>query len=225
MVGINRPHLTAIFAMTADGKIADRERSPASFGSAADKAHLREQVAAMDAIIFGASTLRVHGASMVIRDPELLEKRKQSGQTPQPFHFVCSGSGAIAKDIRFFEQPIPRGLITTAKGKEGWEDFDKFDQILELDSTDGWLPVLEQLHNQGIKKIGLLGGAQLLGSFVDQGLLDELSLTLCPLVFGGATAPTWCGGTGILETDALKLELLSSKTVESEIFLHYRVVR
>ena len=29
-----------ILAMTADGKIADRKRSPARFGSAADKAHL-----------------------------------------------------------------------------------------------------------------------------------------------------------------------------------------
>ena len=74
MVGINRPHLTAIFAMTADGKIADRERSPASFGSAADKAHLREQVSAMDAIIFGASTLRVHGASMVMQDSTVQQR-------------------------------------------------------------------------------------------------------------------------------------------------------
>ena len=36
----HRPHTTVVMAMSADGKIADVRRSPARFGSLADKAHL-----------------------------------------------------------------------------------------------------------------------------------------------------------------------------------------
>ena len=53
-----RPHTTVVLAMSADGKIADVKRSPARFGSAADKAHLEKQVAQVDAVLFGAGTLR-----------------------------------------------------------------------------------------------------------------------------------------------------------------------
>ncbi|AFY40060.1 bifunctional deaminase-reductase domain protein [[Leptolyngbya] sp. PCC 7376] len=222
---MSRPHLTAIVAMSADGKIADKGRSPARFGSAADKAHLETQIAAMDAVIFGANTLRAYGTSLSIRDPKLLAQRQQQGKPSQPIHFVCSASGVIAKDIRFFEQSIPRGLITTPQGKKAWENSNKFEQIIELDSLNNWLPILHQLKTQGIEKIGLLGGSKLIGSFVEQGLIDELFLTVCPIVLGGETAPTWCGGQGFLEASGLKLELLKSETVESEIFIHYRVVR
>ena len=84
---------------------------------------------------------------------------------------------------------------------------------------------MHQLKNQGIEKVGLLGGGEIIGSFVEQGLIDELCLTVCPIVLGGEAAPTWCGGNGFLEASGLKLELLKSETVESEIFIHYRVVR
>ena len=224
-VGMSRPHLTAIVAMSADGKIADKERSPARFGSAADKIHLETRIAAMDAVIFGANTLRVYGTSLSIRQPELLERRKKSGKPAQPIHFVCSKSGAIASDLRFFEQPIPRGLITTTQGKQTWLNADKFDQIIEQESPNDWQPVLQNLQSQGIEKIGLLGGGELIGSFADQGLIDEIYLTVCPIMLGGKTAPTWCGGGGFMEKSGLKLDLLNIKTVESEIFIHYRVMR
>ena len=97
-------------------------------------------------------------------------------------------------------------------------------RIIVLDSFDDWIPVLSELQAQGIKKIGVLGGGELIGSFAEQGLLDELSLTVCPIVLGGATAPTWCGGQGFLESSGLKLELLEAETINSEIFVHYRVV-
>ncbi|OKH13799.1 RibD family protein [[Limnothrix rosea] IAM M-220] len=222
---MSRPQLTAIVAMSVDGKIADRRRSPARFGSAVDKAHLEEQIAAMDAVIFGANTLRAYGTSLSIRKPQLLARRKRWGKPPQPIHFVCSASGAIAADLRFFEQPIPRGLITTPTGKQAWLTSEKFSQIIELDSCQNWLPVLNKLQNQGIKKIGLLGGGELIGSFVDQDLIDEYCITLCPLVLGSKMAPTWCGGSGFLEAFSTKLELLSTKVVASEIFIRYRVVR
>ena len=119
--------------MSADGKIADKERSPARFGSAVDKANLETQIAAMDAVVLGANTLRSYRRSLSIRQPELLAQRKAQGKPPQPIHFVCSKSGKIPEKLYFFKQSIPRKLITSPQGKKAWSDKKKFDQIIILD--------------------------------------------------------------------------------------------
>ena len=71
-----RPKTTVILAMTADGKIADRTKTAARFGSNADKAHLESQIALADGVIFGAGTLKAYGSSLPITNPNLLEQRQ-----------------------------------------------------------------------------------------------------------------------------------------------------
>lgn len=68
--------------MSMDGKIADVKRSPARFSSRADKAHLEKQIAAADAVLFGASTLRAYGTTLSISNPQLLQKEKSAHYRP-----------------------------------------------------------------------------------------------------------------------------------------------
>ncbi|MBE9166603.1 RibD family protein [Pleurocapsales cyanobacterium LEGE 06147] len=122
-----RPLTTVILAMTADGKIADERRSPARFSSVADKAHLEEQISLVDAVLFGASTLRAYGTTLPITNPDLLQQRKERSQPPQPVHIVCSASGKIYPQLRFFSQPVPRWLLTTATGAKLWQLNNQFE--------------------------------------------------------------------------------------------------
>src|SRR6476469_4999820 len=87
---MTEPHATVILAISADGKIADAVRSPARFGSANDKAHLEQQVAASDAVLFGNGTLQAYGTTMRVISPELLKQRELQGKPPQPVQIVCS---------------------------------------------------------------------------------------------------------------------------------------
>lgn len=50
---------------------------------------------------------------------------------------------------------------------------------------------------------------------------DELWLTVCPLLLGGATAPTPVEGEGFCLALAPRLELLSVQANNQEVFLHY----
>ena len=82
----HRPQTTVILAMSADGKIADVNRSPARFGSINDKAHLEKEIATKDGVLVGAGTLRAYGTTLTVSHPDLLKNRQCNGKSPQPVH-------------------------------------------------------------------------------------------------------------------------------------------
>jgi 5-amino-6-(5-phosphoribosylamino)uracil reductase len=54
--------------------------------------------------------------------------------------------------------------------------------------------------------------------------VDEIYITICPLVFGGRGAPTMADGLGVKSVEeATKLRIKSLKRVGQELFVVYRV--
>jgi 5-amino-6-(5-phosphoribosylamino)uracil reductase len=214
--------------MSADGKIADAWRSPARFGSTADKLHLETQIAKVDGVLFGAETLRAYGTTLRVTHPDLLQQRQQQGKPLQPTHIVCSRFAQLNPDYLFFQQAVPRWLITTAAGAELWHDRPEFDRILAPFPTNkqlDWPIILAQLFELGLETLAIVGGGRLIASILAEGLIDELWLTVCPLILGGITAPTPVAGDGFPADLAPRLTLLSAETIDQEVFLHYTVNR
>lgn len=204
--------LTAILAMTADGKISDRHKTRATFTSLADKQHLRELITQFDAILFGAGTLRAYGTTITIPNSQW-----------QPINIVISYSGEISPQLPFFTQPVSRWLITTTTGAEIWqnEQITAFERLIINDEIQ-WLAILTQLHQLGITKLGVLGGGELVASLLALGLIDEFWLTICPIMLGGKDSPTPVDGLGLPSPQLL--ELLSVNQVGQELFLHYKCI-
>ncbi|MBW4656396.1 MAG: RibD family protein [Kaiparowitsia implicata GSE-PSE-MK54-09C] len=220
------PHVTVVLAMSADGKIADVARSPARFGSAADNAHLEAQLALADGALFGANTLRAYGTTLPLTNPDLIRQRQQRHQPDQPIHIVCSTTGQLDRQWRFFRQPVPRGLITTATGATAWETNGLFHHIWQdpaLPQTT-WQETLPALYEFGLQRLVVMGGGALVASLMAHQRVHELWLTVCPLVLGGREAPTPVEGAGWAAAIAPPLHLISAETVDQEVFLHYRVL-
>lgn len=208
--------------MSADGKIADRNRSAARFSSPEDIAHLETQVAKADAVLFGAGTLRAYGTCLSVRQPSLIEQRRTHKQNDQPIQIVCSRSGVFDPTLRFFRQIVPRWLLTTQQGAKSWAGQDLFERILCVPADpDDWPAILATLAANGIRNLAVLGGGTLVANLVQQDLVDELYLTVCPVLLGGRMAPTPCDGIGLNTDLALRLELIEAETRGNEVFLHY----
>ncbi|WOD40946.1 RibD family protein [Nodosilinea sp. E11] len=221
------PHVTLVLAMSLDGKIADVQRGAARFSSAADLAHLEAQVAAADGVLFGAGTLRAYGTTLSVRQPDLLAERRQRGQADQPWQIVWSPSGHLDPSWRYFRQPVPRGLLTTAAGATDWnpEQFQRIWTIPEAKTQPwDWPWILAQFRAAGMGRLALLGGGGLVAELLRCHCIHEIFITVCPLLLGGATAPTPVEGAGFLTAVAPRLQLLSSQTVGGEVFLHYGVL-
>jgi 5-amino-6-(5-phosphoribosylamino)uracil reductase len=230
----DRPHTTVVLAMSADGKIADAWRSPARFGSTQDKSHLETQIAQADGVLFGAGTLRAYGSTLRVTHPDLLQQRQQQGKPPQPVHIVCSQSAQLDPNYAFFRQPVPRWLLTTVAQAEQMPLFERvvfervvFERVVTVGARDrglDWLAALQQLRQLGLERLVITGGGELVASLLAVGGIDELWLTVCPLLLGGKDAPTPVEGIGILEAVAPRLELLGVEAIAQEVFLHYRVL-
>ncbi|OUC12959.1 MAG: riboflavin deaminase [Alkalinema sp. CACIAM 70d] len=226
---------TVVLAMTADGKIADRDRTAARFGSPQDQWHLQQQVALADAVLFGAGTLRAYGTTLTVHHPDLQTQRRSQGKPEQPIQIVCSRQAAFDSTWRFFSQPIPRWLLTTAPGAIAWQNHSAFDRVVVAPERQNsarseerqwdWPAIFQQFSREGIDRLAVLGGGDLVGSLFAADLVDELWLTVCPLILGGTTAPSPVAGDGFLAQQAPRLELLAVQPVGQEVFLHYRVIR
>jgi 5-amino-6-(5-phosphoribosylamino)uracil reductase len=122
---------------------------------------------------------------------------------------------------------VPRGLITTPAGAQPWQTGDYFDRLWVIPDHPtqpwDWPKLLAQFPSQGMASLALLGGGHLTAELLGHGCIDEVYLTLCPLLLGGATAPTPVDGAGVLAELAPRLTLLNHRAVGDEVFLHYRV--
>jgi 5-amino-6-(5-phosphoribosylamino)uracil reductase len=211
---------TLVLAMSVDGKIANIRRDPDKFASRRDFWRLEKLVALSDAVLIGSGTLRAHGTTMRVMSEALIADRQAQGLADQPCQIVCSGSGEIPRSLKFFRQPVPRWLLTTELGAGSWQEGDEFQRVLVAPGTSiDWQWAWQQLSAVEIDRLCVLGGAEIATALWQLNLIDELYLTICPLLIGGHTAPTLCDGLGL---DSFRwLKLVSCDTVNGEVFLHY----
>ncbi|MCP9835534.1 MULTISPECIES: RibD family protein [unclassified Cyanobium] len=177
-----RPELRLVLAVSLDGRLAQAEGGAAQLGGAGDRQALEEALAWADAALVGAETLRRHGSTCLIRSPSLLGARRRHGRAAQPIAIAVSRSGRLPAALPFFRQPLERWLLQAAPLPPS-APAEGFERHLPLRS---WGQALEALGALGQRRLAVLGGAQLAASLAAEDLLDELQLTVCPRLLGGA---------------------------------------
>ena len=186
-----------------------------------------------DAVMIGAATLREEDPLLWVRSPERLAQRAAEGRAGQPWNVIISQSlqlGAI-ENSKFFQTEGFRRIVFTGEN-QAEADLAKIRPVADVLTVpvlaDGLdlKAVSERLYAMGVRQLLLEGGGTLNFAMMKQGLVDELYLTLCPLVFGGDTAPTAVGGEGFAFDQVPELELVDFKKAnDGQIFLRYRVRR
>jgi len=204
-------------AVSLDGRINTRERRFTFFGSARDHARMSRLRAEADAVLVGGATFRnwPHAALPDAPDRPLLKAR--------PWNVVVSRSLDVPLAPSFLEEPGIRPLFVTradavkpgfAAPVEAWPG--------EGDPPVAW--ILERLAARGVEMLLVEAGGDLLFQFLAADAIDEMHVTLCPIVVGG-DAPTLADGVGFDRDDVRRLTLVSTEIEGDEVFLHYRNLR
>jgi riboflavin-specific deaminase-like protein len=203
-------------AISLDGRINTRERRFSFFGSARDHARMSRLRAEADAVLVGGATFRNWPHPSL---PDIADRGRLRGR---PWNVVVTTTLDVPLTPEFLGEASVRPLFLTQAASlrpdfpaeaEGW-------------SGDGTrLPVawmLEQIARRGVERLLVEAGGDLLFQFLAADALDEMHVTLCPLVVGGP-APSLVDGAGFDTATLRRLRLLASEQEGDEIFLQYAV--
>jgi riboflavin-specific deaminase-like protein len=229
MPTLNRPFVLLNMAMSADGKIATANRVIASFGSARDQAHLLELRATADAVITGASTANLPGITLGPGGLRYQRLRLRRQLSEFNLRVVVSGNAHLEPHAAVFSE-TRSPLVVLVSGKAPVSRVRRLEQAgavvgrfgkgrVDLVSALVWLR-----DRWGVRRLVCEGGSTLNDSMFRAGLIDEVHVTVCPLLFGGGLAPTITDGQGFPNLSAaVGLEWTRTRRVGNELFATLRV--
>lgn len=224
---LRRPFVTVTFAMTGDGKITTRAFSPVDFTSREDKLHLFRQRSLGDAVLIGHSTLKHDNVRLGLPQEELRKARIKRGQPPYPLRVIVSNEGKIDHRLKIFQSDISPIVIfstTAMPRKYRCALLERATLHLSKSRRVDLAQLLQTLRNEyKVRTVACEGGATLFRSLLEQGLVDQLNLTIAPYLFGGANAPTLTGLSKEFLPQSIHCSLRSMRVVGDECFLTYRI--
>ena len=224
-----RPFVTANFAVTADGRISTRNRTPSDFSSAADKRRFLEIRAACDAVLVGARTLAADTMTLGLPADDLRAARKKRGQAEYPLRVIATNTGRLSPEACVFTSGLPPAVVFSTRRMSARTCTalagvcDLFLHLADAVNLAAMLATLREEYR--IKRLVCEGGGTLLKAMLAADLVDELHITMCPLVFGGAKAATLTGLAGDYFPASVTLKLVEMVPAGDECFTRYSVIR
>lgn len=217
----SRPFVSAIVATTLDGRL--RTTGGVNFPSRADQRLLLSGRARADLVLVGGGILREENPDLGV-PAHLAARRVRLGKPAQPARCIVTHAAEFPAESLALRADAERLIATTGRiaplrraplENIGAEVLVLGDQRVDLKK------LLTLLDSRGARSIQCEAGGGLLHPLLEAGLVDELLLTLCPVVAGGSF-PTLADGAPFPAEALPRFSLVRTRRVGDEIFLRYR---
>lgn len=222
-----RPFVFINMAVTADGKTDTFERRGAAISSREDKERVDALRAGADAILVGGRTLVDEDPSLTVKSEALRAEREGRGLPPNPMKVGIVTDPTIAPEGSFINAGPARVVIFTTQraSKEELAALHSHGAEVHIlgERRVDLARALDTLYDLGVRRLMVEGGGTLNFEMLRLGLVDELTLYIAPMVFGGACAPSPADGSGLSREAALLLDLVEVERQENGgVLLCYR---
>ena len=218
-----RPWVMINMIASADGAIEVGGTSEA-LGNPADKAVFSAVRACADWIVAAAGTVRAERYGLPRPGAESRRARRAAGRADRPRLAVVSASLNLDLDLPLFADQRPGedpALILTgsAAPPEAIECLEPVSEVMKLRSRRPQPDeILAELHRRGAEVVLCEGGPSFNAQLADAAMIDELCLSVAPLVTGGDSPRIVHGSVRTLPLNMSIDHLLESS---STLFIRY----
>jgi riboflavin biosynthesis pyrimidine reductase len=201
---------------SADGRATIQGRSVA-LGHPADRALLRELRTGADAILVGSATLEAERYATLL-DPDQRALRKARGDREHPIVATVSRRLDLSLGTPVLHEPGVEVVVFTESGRAAPHVGGHLEVHRFRPGALTLLGVLDALAARGVRGVACEGGPRLLRRLVAEGGLDDLLLTVSPLLAAG-DAPSILEGEAL--TPPARMTLRALHRADDHVFLHY----
>lgn len=190
----DRPFLYLNMVASADGRASFEGRTQ-GLGSEADTLLLTELRALADAVLVGTGTIRAEGYGRMVRNAERVARREAAGLAATPTAVLIARSFELPWDAGLFaaaDQPV---LVYTGAEGEPPPVAAPVEVVRMADPEPR--AVMADLRARGVRSLLCEGGPTLNSGLLEAGVVDELFLTLSPMLSGEPGAPRIVEGLGL----------------------------
>lgn len=223
-----RPWVHAKWAMTLDGRIATRTGHSQWISGEESRAVVHELRARMDAVVVGAGTARTD-------DPSLAARLPNGATPPRVAHrVVLDGSASLSLDSQLVRtaREVPVLVFATDAATEekvaalvaAGVEVVRVDACESARSRPDVAVVLRDLGDRRFTNVLVEGGGQLLGSFFDAKLIDEVHVFVSPKLIGNGPVPV--DGVGLSRIPSVpSLNRIRSERTGVDVYVNGHVDR
>jgi diaminohydroxyphosphoribosylaminopyrimidine deaminase/5-amino-6-(5-phosphoribosylamino)uracil reductase len=219
----HRPHVTAKWAMTLDGRIAAFDRASQWITGEAARREGQRLRSQSDAIVTGIGT--------VLADDPALTVRLSEPWPREPYRVVVDSRARLPLGARLLATGTrPRVLVAVGEAAPP-QRVAALEAagvtVLQCKSRDGRVDVADlcaRLFALDVLAVLLEAGGELTGAFVQARLVDRVAAFVAPKLLAGAQAPGPAGGTGLPLADALRLGDMTARPLGTDWLLEADVL-
>ena len=183
----SRQSVRVNFVASIDGAATDHGLSGGLSGHA-DKRVFDILRRLSDVILVGAGTARAEGYGPMQLDRASVQLRRASGLTDQPVFAIVSGTLALDPECPVFTNAPVRAIVVTvgASSKAKKEALSRVADVVVcgVENLDVGV-MLDAFAQRGLRQVLCEGGPTLFGTLLDADRVDELCLTISPLIEAG----------------------------------------
>jgi riboflavin-specific deaminase-like protein len=219
---LERPWVQAQFVSSVDGAVTMAGRSR-GLSSPGDKRVFALGRDLADVVLVGAGTAQVEGYRGVKAREVRVERRARLGLSPLPPLAVVTRRCSIEPDAPLVtDVSVATIVITCAAAQErcraALADAGADVVVAGEDAVDPHR-MLAALDERGLRRVACEGGPTLFGTLIAADLVDELCLTMAPLLTGGDAGRI---ATGTMPDAPARLRLDSVLCEDDALMLRYR---